>query len=333
MTPEFALINRYFKRPSSDADVALGIGDDCALLRSKPGVELAISTDTLGAGIHFFPDADPEKLGYKALAVNLSDLAAMGGTPRFVMLSLTLPSIDDAWLEPFSRGFFALADQYKISLIGGNTTRGPLSISITIFGEIGSGSGLQRDAARAGDDIWVSGSLGAASLALLHHQEKITLPPNVFRAVEARRLMPTARVELGQALLGVAHAAIDLSDGLLADLGHIAERSNCQAVINRDDVPIHAGLLNLRADQRDACALAGGDDYELCFTAPELARQTILNIGEQLAVAVTRIGKMHDGKCKSGSKGGSKNGSIGVVVINGAGQDITPAMHGFDHFQ
>ena len=323
MTPEFALIDRYFNRPTQDADVALGIGDDCALIRSKPGVEMAISTDTLGSGTHFFPDADAEKLGYKALAVNLSDLAAMGATPRFVMLSLTLPTIEDAWLEAFSRGFFALAKRYNVSLIGGNTTRGPLSISITIFGELQAGQGLRRDTAMPGDDIWVSGALGAASLALLHYQEKITLPPNVFRTVESRRLLPTARIELGQALIGVANAAIDISDGLVADLGHIAERSNLQAIINRDDVPMHAGLLNLRADRRDACVLAGGDDYELCFTAPESARQQITMLGEQLGVAVTRIGNMQN----------NREGKNSVVVVDSAGQDITPSIRGFDHFQ
>lgn len=323
MTPEFALIDRYFNRPTHDPGVVLGIGDDCALIRSKLGVELAVSTDTLGSGTHFFPDADAEKLGYKALAVNLSDLAAMGATPRFVMLSLTLPSIQDAWLEAFSRGFFALAQRYNVALIGGNTTRGPLSISVTIFGELPAGQGLRRDAAKAGDDIWVSGALGAASLALLHHEAKITLPPNVFRAVEARRLLPTARVELGQALLGAANAAIDISDGLVADLGHVAERSNLQARITRDEVPMHAGLLNLRADQRDACALAGGDEYELCFTAADSARRQITMISEQLGVAVTRIGTMQK----------HTEGKNSVIVVDGAGQDITPSIRGFDHFQ
>ena len=296
MTPEFALINRYFKRPTTDPAVVLGIGDDCALLRTRHGVELAISTDTLGAGTHFFADADPEKLAYKALAVNLSDLAAMGATPRFVMLALTLPSVDDIWLAAFSRGFFKLAEQYEVSLIGGNTTRGPLSVSLTIFGEIETGRALRRDAAKAGDDIWVSGSLGAAALALLHWQKEIVLPPAVFHSAEARRETPTARVELGRALLGVAHAAIDLSDGLLADLAHIAARSNLRAVICRDEVPMAAELLNLGADRRDACALAGGDDYELCFTAPESACQQIINIGKEVGVAVTRIGKMIDRK-------------------------------------
>lgn len=323
MTPEFALIEKYFNRTTTDPNVVLGIGDDCALLRPAPGLELVISTDTLGSGTHFLPDADPEKLGYKALAVNLSDLAAMGATPRFVMLSLTLPAIDEAWLAGFSRGFFKLADQYHVSLIGGNTTRGPLSISITIFGEIEAGRALRRDAAVAGDDIWVSGTLGAASLALLHIQEKIKLPPNVFRAVETRRIMPTARVELGRALLGVAHAAIDISDGLLADVGHIAARSTLCATILRDAVPLHAGLLHLRADRRDACALAGGDDYELCFTAPESAREQVQKIGEQIGVAVTRIGQM---------RAGGANVTPQVKVVDDAGRDVTPAAHGFDHF-
>lgn len=319
MTPEFALINRHFNRPTTDPAVVLGIGDDCALLHTGNGVELAISTDTLGVGTHFFADADPEKLAYKALAVNLSDLAAMGATPRFVMLALTLPSVDDIWLEAFSRGFFKLAEQYEVSLIGGNTTRGPLSVSLTIFGEIETGRALRRDAAKAGDDIWVSGSLGAAALALLHWQKEIVLPPAVFRSAEVRRVTPTARVELGRALLGVAHAAIDLSDGLLADLGHIATRSNLRAVICRDEVPMAAELMSLRADRRDACALAGGDDYELCFTAPESACQQIINIGKEVGVAVTRIGKM-------------VTGENDICVVDASGNDITPDLRGFDHF-
>ncbi len=331
MTPEFALINRYFNRPITDASVALGIGDDCALLRSKPDYELVISTDTLGSGTHFFPDADPEKLGRKALVVNLSDLAAMGATPRFVMLALSLPNVDEPWLAAFSRGFFKLADQYQMSLIGGNTTCGPLSMTITIFGEIEAGRALRRDTAKAGDDIWVSGSLGAASLALMHLQKKVALPPNVFRTVEARRVEPTARVELGRALLGVAHAAIDISDGLLADLGHIAARSQLAATVQRDAVPIAAGLLNLRADQRDACALAGGDDYELCFTAPESVRAQVMAAGEQSGVAVTRIGKM---VLASNEAQGQAMFQIPfqVQVHDEGGQDVTPAIHGFDHF-
>ena len=323
MTPEFALIHRYFNHPTTDAGVALGVGDDCALLRMRPGYELAISTDTLGSGTHFFPGDNPEKLGYKALAINLSDLAAMGAIPRFAMLAITLPTIDDAWLEAFARGFFKLADQYKVSLIGGNTTRGPLSITITIFGEIEIGQALRRDAAKAGDDIWVSGSLGAASLALMHIQEKITLPPNVLRAVEIRRVEPIARVELGRALLGVANAAIDISDGLIADLGHIAERSNLRAMIQRDAVPMAAGLLNLRADRRDACALSGGDDYELCFTAPESARKHVLAMGKKVGVAVTCIGKM---------SAGDSTAQCLVEVHDEAGRDVTPDIRGFDHF-
>ena len=331
MTPEFALINRYFNRAVTDAEVALGIGDDCAIVRCKPGHELVISTDTLGSGTHFFPDADAEKLGRKALAVNLSDLAAMGATPRFVMLALTMPHIDEAWLDAFSRGFYTLADQYSVSLIGGNTTRGPLSITITILGEIEAGRALRRDTAKLNDDIWVSGSLGAASLALMHIQKKVTLPPNVFRTVEARRIEPNPRVELGRALLGVAHAAIDISDGLLADLGHIAERSRLAAIIQRDAVPMAAGLLNLRADQRDVCALAGGDDYELCFTAPESVRAQIISAGEQVGVAVTRIGKMvsahSDDKFQA-----SFQTRYQVRVHDEAGCDVTPTIPGFDHF-
>jgi thiamine-monophosphate kinase len=331
VTPEFDLISRYFVRNTSRA--VLGIGDDCALIDVAAGKLLVVSTDTLVSGTHFFADADAEKLGHKALAVNLSDLAAMGATPRYVTLALTLSAIDHAWLAAFAKGFFALADTHGVELIGGDTTRGPLSITLTVFGEIEQKQALRRDAAKAGDDVWVTGTLGGAALALQHMQGKLTLPGKVFSAVEDRLHRPTPRVEWGAALLGVAHAAIDVSDGLIADLGHICERSNLSATIDRDCIPMSAGLLGIRADLRDLCALAGGDDYELCFTAPPSARARIEAIGVEHGVAVTRVGLMM--ALVDDAQGGDKDREKDrekVRVLDGQGNTISLLTSGFDHF-
>jgi thiamine-monophosphate kinase len=319
MVAEFDLIARFFTKPTTHA--ALGIGDDCALLRLAAGSEFAVSTDTLVEGTHFFRDADAEKLGHKSLAVNLSDLAAMGATPRYAMLALTLPETSVDWLEKFSRGFFALADRHAVELIGGDTTRGPLSITITVFGEVAQGRALRRDAARADDDVWVTGALGGAALALAAIEERIPVAISTLRAVEGRLHTPEPRVAIGQALLGVAHAAIDVSDGLIADLTHIAERSQLAATIARASVPMSAGLLGVRADLRDACALAGGDDYELCFTAAQSQRAAIEKIAETTGVAVTRIGHMH-------ARG---EGAL-VKVLDERGADVTPSRTGYKHF-
>jgi thiamine-monophosphate kinase len=319
LTPEFNLIARYFTRPTKR--VVLGIGDDCALIKVNTGCELAISTDTLVEGIHFFAGADAEKLGHKSLAVNLSDLAAMGAAPRYVTLALTLPSIDDAWLAAFSRGFFALADEFNVELIGGDTTRGPLSITLTIMGKVEAGRALRRDGAAVGDDIWVSGTLGGAALALMHCQGKIILQPHIFARVEDRLHRPVPRIALGQTLLGTATAAIDISDGLVADLGHICERSKLSAVIERDLLPLASSLMSVRADLRDECSLSGGDDYELCFTAPVAARTEIEIAGTNCGVSVTRIGSMK-----------ILDPSQLVKVIDESGQDVSPRKSGFDHF-
>jgi thiamine-monophosphate kinase len=319
LSPEFNLIARYLTRATKNA--ALGIGDDCALIRVSEGKELAVSTDTLVSGTHFFADADAEKLGHKALAVNLSDLAAMGATPCYATLALTLPGIDDAWLAAFSKGFFALADQHDVELIGGDTTRGPLSITLTVFGEVAQGAALRRDAAKAGDDVWVTGALGGAALALKYMLGKLTLPGKVFSAVEDRLHRPIPRIAIGKALVGLAHAAIDISDGLVADLTHICERSHLAAAIERDRVPMSAGLLSMRADLRDACALAGGDDYELCFTAATAKRAGIESVAMTQGVAITRIGTMLE----------QREGVL-VQVIDGAGKQIDLPSAGFDHF-
>jgi thiamine-monophosphate kinase len=319
LTPEFDLIARYFIRNPKRA--VLGIGDDCALVKVSPGCELAISTDTLVEGVHFFPNADAEKLGHKSLAVNLSDLAAMGAAPRYMTLALTLPSIDEAWLAAFSRGFFALADEFDVELIGGDTTRGPLSITLTVMGEIEAGRALRRDGAVAGDDIWVSGTLGGAALALMHMQAKIQLQPHIFSRVEDRLHRPAPRIALGQTLLGAATAAIDISDGLVADLGHICERSKLSAVLERDRLPLAPSLMSARADLRDECALSGGDDYELCFTASFAARAEIEIAGAKCGVTVTRIGVMQIPDLNQL-----------VKVIDESGQDVSPIKSGFDHF-
>ena len=317
MSPEFALIAKYFTRPVRNA--TLGVGDDCALIGVSAGCELAISTDTLVSGTHFFPDADPEKLGHKALAVNLSDLAAMGAMPRYATLALTLPKVDESWLAAFSRGFFALADAFSVELIGGDTTSGPLSITLTVMGEVAAGQALRRDGAKAGDDIWVSGSLGAAALALKHIQGAVTITPAVFESAAENLHRPTPRVELGRALIGVAASAIDVSDGLVADLAHICERSKLSAHVLWATVPIFAPLHSLAVEDRIACALAGGDDYELCFAAPESKRQELLLLSEKSLLPLTRIGYMRRGEPK-------------VYVRDEFGDEVAIASAGFDHF-
>ena len=317
MSPEFDLIAKYFTRPVKHA--RLGVGDDCALVGVSPGCELAVSTDTLVSGTHFFADADAEKLGHKALAVNLSDLAAMGALPRYVTLALTLPSIDDAWLAAFSRGFFALADKQDIELIGGDTTRGPLSITLTVMGEIAIGKALRRDGAKDGDDIWVSGNLGGAAAALKHLQGSITLPAGAFEGAAEKLHKPQPRIALGRALIGIANSAIDISDGLVADLTHICERSRMAADINWADVPISTSLLSLGLEQRVACALAGGDDYELCFTASEKMRHELRRIATESGLPLNRIGTVLQGRPK-------------VHVRDETGAEIKTMSAGFDHF-
>jgi thiamine-monophosphate kinase len=296
---EFDLIKRYFTRPTPGA--ILGVGDDAALLKVREGMELAVSTDMLVSGIHFFADADPLLLGHKALAVNLSDLAAMGATPCWATLALSLPSVDEAWLEKFSHGFFALAEQHGVELIGGDTTRGPLNLSITIMGEVPKGRALRRDGARVGDDIWVSGLLGEAALALAHLQGSIELPPNVFAVCATHLQQPSPRVALGLALRGIANSAIDISDGLLGDLGHILERSHVGAELEFDALPWPLFFPKSEEGKKvvQRCVLAGGDDYELCFTAPNAYCSEIENISIALGLPLTRIGKITVGnECK-----------------------------------
>lgn len=267
---EFGLIRRHFARGQTGPGVALGIGDDCALLRPTPGRQLAISSDMLVEGRHFFPDVEPAALGHKALAVNLSDLAAMGARPLGFTLALSLPAADDAWLAAFADGLHALADAHACPLVGGDTTRGPLNICITVFGEVAPGQALRRDAARAGDDLWLSGRTGEARLALerLLGTDWARMTTGDEALCRQRLERPTPRLALGAALAGLAHAAIDLSDGLAGDLGHILAASGVGADIDQTALPVAPALQALPDAQRLECLLHGGDDYELLFTAP-----------------------------------------------------------------
>lgn len=314
---EFELIKRYFTRAAPGA--ALGVGDDAALLRVAPGMELAVSSDMLVCGTHFLPDADPVLLGHKTLAVNLSDMAAMGAQPRWALLAIALPEADEGWLQQFSAGFFALAQQHGVELIGGDTTRGPLSLCVTILGEVPQGEALRRSGAQAGDDIWVSGRLGDAALALAHLQGKVQLSAQDLAACAPALHQPRPRMALGAALRGVANSAIDISDGLLADLGHLLECSKVGAEIRFDALPVSAPLRTYLAEPLGRhCALAGGDDYELCFTAPGKRRNEIEKIAATLDLPLTHIGAIVAGN------------SCMVRDINGSVIQMGEA--GFDHF-
>lgn len=296
MLSEFDLISRYFTRAtrSNINQIALGVGDDCALLMPTAGAQLAISTDMLVEGRHFFPDADPFALGHKSLAVNLSDLAAMGARPLAFTLALALPAAREEWLAPFSAGLLALADLHQCELIGGDTTKGPLNICITVFGETIPGQALRRDAAQVGDDIWVSGTLGDARLALAVYRQELTDQLALDAASHARAAtrmhQPAPRVALGLALRGIAHAAIDISDGLVGDLGHILERSCVGATLAVDSLPVETILMQQTQDIRRRFTLAGGDDYELCFTASANQRDAVLAAAQAAATDVTRVG-------------------------------------------
>lgn len=319
MLSEFDLIKRYFAQHSStDTRIALGIGDDCALLNPAPGMQLAISTDMLVSGRHFFADADPVMLGHKCLAVNLSDLAAMGAAPIAFTLALSLPEANPDWLEKFSQGLFALADQHQCSLIGGDTTKGPLTICITVFGELPPGSALRRDAAQAGDDIWVSGTLGDARLALAGYWKEIKLDAAAHHQAAQRMHQPTPRIALGMALRGLAHAALDISDGLIGDLGHILERSKVGASLHIDSLPAGPVLSLQPLATRREFTLAGGDDYELCFTAPASQRAAVIAAGLAADTAVTRIGCIES--------------ELGLRLLDDFGQAVNLSLTSFDHF-
>jgi len=318
MPSEFELIRRYFTRAPKRA--RLGVGDDCALLTVPQGHELAVSTDMLVSGVHFFADARADWLGHKALAVNLSDLAAMGATPRWATLALALPAVDETWLDEFSRGFFALADIYDVELIGGDTTIGPLNICITVGGEVLAGEALRRDGAQIGDDIWVTGTVGDAALSLAGRKGEIELRAADASGLAERLHKPQPRIGAGVALRGVAHAAIDISDGLAQDLGHILERSGCGARIEIESIPRSPEFAHYAGqDLTTRCQLAGGDDYELCFTVPASARDVVEALATQLGLRMSRIGRIEAG--------------AGLKIHDARGNDVALAVTGFDHFR
>ena len=319
---EFDLIARFFTRPvpTGRDDIALAVGDDCALLESDAGEQWAVSTDTLVESVHFLPSVDPSALGHKALAVNLSDLAACGAEPRCFFVALALPKVDEAWLAAFSGGMFALADAYQCVLAGGDTTRSPqgVIITVTVMGRVPRGQALLRSGARSGDDVWVSGTLGAAAFGLALRQSGTPVPAEVRVAIE-RLERPQPQVGLGLALRGVATAAIDISDGLLGDLGHIMERSAVGARVEWNRIPCSDALRGqAEADQR-RFALAGGDDYELLFTAPACRRGEVERVAAGAGVAVTCIGEV------------TSTGRLELVDADGRPMDTAPRA--FDHFR
>ena len=318
---EFEIIRHYFCQASPTAE--LGVGDDAAIIALPLGKELVVSTDTLVSGQHFFADADPLKLGHKSLAVNLSDMAAMGATPRWAMLAITLPKQlikeNNQWISEFSKGFYKLAQEYQVALIGGDTTSGPLNICVQIMGEVNQGQALLRSNARPNEDIWISGCLGDAALVLAHQQQRIKLQSVEVEQCLPALLTPTPRIELGQQLINYANSAIDISDGLLADLGHILDCSDVGAIINIDAIAC-SGVLQNYLPHPDVinCLLAGGDDYELCFTTSIINRLEIERLSSELSIPLTRIGKTTAIK--------------GLKVLDSDGSELTQENKGYEHF-
>lgn len=318
MPSEFELIRRHFTRPVRHT--LLAVGDDAALLAPRPGMQLAVSTDMLVAGTHFFPDTDAEALGWKTLAVNVSDLAAMAAEPRWAFLALALPGADDAWLAAFARGLFACAERFGVDLAGGDTTRGPLNLCVTIAGEVPAGEAVTRAGARVGDDLWITGTPGRAALGLAHLRREVALPPQQARQCLDALHRPQPRVEAGLALRGAATAMLDVSDGLVGDLAHILGASRVGAVIDLDALPL-APLLAPGVEPALArrCLLAGGDDYELLFTAPPARREAITALAHELALPFSRIGTI--------------DANAGELLLREAdGRTHPAAERGFDHF-
>lgn len=314
---EFDLIARHFTRATPGA--VLGVGDDCALLAPTPGMQLAVTSDMLLEGRHFLPQDGPAGLGHKSLAVNLSDLAAMGATPRWATLSIALPAADDAWLTAYVRGFFRVADEFGVELVGGDTTRGPRTFGITAIGEVPPGQALRRDGARAGDDVWISGTIGSAALALAYRQGRLFMEQIDAAKMLPALYLPTPRVSLGIALRGIASAAIDISDGFAADLGHILERSQVGAVIEFSALPLPpAASAYLHEPVARDCILAGGDDYELCFTAPASRRDAVLAAAARARTPATRIGSI--------------TAAPGLVILDAGGHPLSLSRTGHDHF-
>jgi thiamine-monophosphate kinase len=314
---EFELIEHYFTRPVRRA--ALGVGDDCALLAPAPGMQLAVSSDMLVEGRHFLSTVAPDRLGHKSLAVNLSDLAACGAQPLAFSLALALPRAEHEFLEGFARGLLALADAHGCELVGGDTTRGPLTICITVFGEVPTGGALLRSGARPGDDVYVSGTVGDARLALEAFRGTVALDAPAFEAVRTAMERPQPRIALGVALRGLATAAIDVSDGVLGDLGHILRRSRVGATVDVDALPRSPALAAQPVALQRVCTLAGGDDYELVFTAAESDARAVAAAAGRAGVAVARIGRI--------------DAEDGLRLVDGGGRPVANAYASFDHFR
>jgi len=319
---EFALIDRYFRRSPRDDSVRIGVGDDAAVIRPAPGMDLVVSVDMLVEGRHFLRDTDPRRLGHKTLAVNLSDLAAMGATPRYALLAGALPDAEEAWLGEFAAGFFAVADTYGVELVGGDTTEGPRNLCITIIGDVPPGTALTRGGAKAGDDVYVSGSLGDAALALAAMQQRTTLAPDALAAARLRLEAPQPRVLLGERLRGIATSALDVSDGLTGDLAHILDASRVGTIVELASIPRSPALdEKLAGTERELalrCLLAGGDDYELCFTAHPVLRDRITDIGRALELPLTRIGTI--------------TAAQDFIVHDEHGTSLTALPRAFEHF-
>jgi thiamine-monophosphate kinase len=311
---EFDLISRIRARVASRGDVVLGIGDDAALLSVPPGMQLVVTADTLNAGVHFPDDTTPADIGWKALAVNLSDLAAMGAKPAWCTLSLSLPHSDPRWVDGFIDGFLELASLHGVQLVGGDTTRGPLSIAVTAMGHVEAGHALRRDGARVGDDIWVTGTPGDAAAAL----QSMFSGAAVERALRARLDRPTPRVEVGRALLGLASACVDVSDGLLADLGHVCARSGVCAQVELTRLPVSRALARFRPEVRWPWQASGGDDYELCFVASPQRAEQVRQALDFVGVAGARIGRIVAGQ--------------GVQALDAQGASWQAPRDGYDHF-
>jgi thiamine-monophosphate kinase len=330
---EFDLVERFFKtgadslRTSADSAIALGIGDDCALIKTSVNEEIAITSDMLVEGRHFFAGTDPELLARKALAVNLSDLAAMGARPLGFTLAIAIPKVDEAWLKSFSKGLFAAAQEYSCPLIGGDTTAGPLTISITAFGNLPSGKAIRRSGAKVGDEIWVSGSIGDARLTLAALRHEMNLPREDLQQIEHRMHQPSPRVELGMQLRDIASAALDVSDGLLGDLSHILLHSQVDAQVDLGKIPKSSTLQKQDISIQNLFAACGGDDYELCFTAHPSQREKIQAISKSLNLPITLIGKI---LTREGIE-------VKIHLLDASGNPLSdvesaPFLKSFDHF-
>ena len=319
---EFALIDKYFRRPSRDDSVRISVGDDAAVIQPTAGYELVISVDMLVEGGHFLRDTDPRRLGHKTLAVNLSDLAAMGATPRYALLAGALPDAEEGWLGEFAAGFFAVAERYGVELIGGDTTKGPRNFCVTIIGQVPAGTALTRGGAKPGDDVYVSGSLGDAALALAALQRRTMLAADALEIARSRLEAPEPRVSLGESLRGVASAALDISDGLRGDLAHILESSHVGAMIELASIPRSPALDGkLTGGERDLalrCLLGGGDDYELCFTVNPALRDRVVDISRALDLPLTRIGAI--------------TAARDFIVRDERGAPLPTLPRAFDHF-